>query len=103
MTDAAEFWAPGTQILWQYKSPRGMPWIDPMTVVRDDDDGLVAWLAAGTETLQARRSDGRDLRSDKSELFSTERVGVRATWKHNDVLRIAPTGHPLVGMAALGL
>lgn len=65
-----------------------------MTVVRDDDDGLVAWLAAGTETLQARRPDGRDLRADKTQLFKGERVGVRADWKHNDVLRIAPTGKP---------
>lgn len=65
-----------------------------MTVVRDDDDGLVAWLAAGTETLQARRPDGGDLRADKSQLFKGERVGVRADWKYNDVLRIAPSGKP---------
>jgi uncharacterized protein len=91
---ASEFWAAGTQILWQYKSPRGLPWIDPMTVVRDDSSGLVAWLAAGTETLQARRPDGTDLRADKSKLFSGERVGVREPWRHHDVLRIAPTARP---------
>lgn len=94
VSNPAKFWAAGTQILWQYKSPRGMPWIDPMTVVRDDEDGLVAWLAAGTETLQARRPDGRDLRADRDQLFRGERLGVRAAWKHNDVLRIAPTGRP---------
>lgn len=65
-----------------------------MTVVQDDERGLVAWLAAGTETLQARRPDGRDLRADKSQLFRGEQVGVRVDWKHNDVLRIAPTGKP---------
>lgn len=65
-----------------------------MTVVRDDEDGLVAWLAAGTETLQARLPDGRDLREDRTQLFGGERVGVRTSWKQNDVLRIAPTGRP---------
>jgi hypothetical protein len=94
MTHSTEFWRPGTQILWQYKSPRGLPWLDPMTVVRDDSGGLVAWLAAGTETLQSRRVDGRDPRAVKSELFTSERIGVRADWKHTDVLRIAPAGVP---------
>lgn len=94
MTPPREFWAAGTQILWQYKSPRGVPWIDPMTVVRDDGSGLVAWLAAGTETLQARRPDGSDLRADKSKLFTGERVGVRRPWRHHDVLRIAPNNKP---------
>src|SRR5579863_545274 len=92
MIAANEFWAPGTQILWQYKSPNGLPWIDPMTVVQDDSNGLVAWLAAGTETLQAQRPDGSDLRADKSKLFTGDRVGVRRPWRDHDVLRIAPTG-----------
>jgi hypothetical protein len=91
---SSRFWWPGTQILWQYKAPRDLPWIDPMTVVRDDDRGLVAWLAAGTETLQARRPDGRDLRADSSQLFNGRQVGVRVPWKHNDVLRISPIGAP---------
>ena len=66
----------------------------PMTVVQDDRNCLVAWLAAGTETLQARRPDGSDLRADKSTLFTGQRVGVRKAWKHNDVLRIAAAGEP---------
>jgi len=92
MVAANGFWAPGAQILWQYKSPRGLPWIDPMTVVQDDSNGLVAWLAAGTETLQAQRPDGSDLRADRSKLFSGDRVGVRRPWKDHDVLRVSPTG-----------
>lgn len=92
MTAASEFWAAGTQILWQSRSPQGLPWIDPITVVRHDSGGLVAWLAAGTETPQPRRPDGADLRRDKSKLFTGERVAVRRPWRHNNVLRIAPTG-----------
>ncbi len=89
-----ERWAPGTQILWRYDSGRGRPYIDPVTVVADDESGLVAWLAAGTEVLHNERVDGRDVRAVKSEMFDTELVGVRTTWKHNDVLRIAPVGMP---------
>lgn len=85
---------PGTQILWRYQSRRGLAYIDPMTVVQDDAGGLVAWLAAGTEILSNRRADGRDVRAVKSELFTSERVSARTTWKQTDVLRIAPTGRP---------
>ncbi len=82
---SSRLWTPGTQILWQYKSPRGLPYIDPMTVVRDDADGLVAWLPAGTEILQNRRADGRDMRAVKAETFTGERVPFRTTWTGNDV------------------
>ena len=34
-----------------------------MTVVRDDADALVAWLARGTPVLQSEPADGRAVRA----------------------------------------
>lgn len=46
------FLDPGDQISWHYRKPGWQPgdasMITPMRVVRDDERGLVAWLAAGT-------------------------------------------------------
>ena len=50
-----EFWAPGTTIEWVYEGTgrhADKPNVRPMTVVRDDADGLVAWLAPGTPLLK---------------------------------------------------
>jgi hypothetical protein len=80
-------WEPGTQIRWIY----GDGFVDPMTVVRDDDQGLVAWLRAGTPTRRSVRADGRPLRADLATMFTAERKEVDAVWKDHDVLRIAPT------------
>jgi len=65
---------------------------EPVTVVRDDADALVAWLAAGTPVLRAARADGRDKRDDKATLFTAEAVQEVGTWTDYHVLRIAPTG-----------
>lgn len=80
-------WEPGTQITWRY----GDGFAEPMTVVRDDDAGLVAWLAAGTPVLRKVRADGTPLRSDPATMFTTPTQVVEATWDDHDVLRIAPT------------
>lgn len=80
-------WTPGTQIVWRY----GDAAADPMTVVRDDDDALVAWLPAGTPVLRSVREDGRPLRADPATLFTAPRRVVEGTWDDHDVLRIHPT------------
>lgn len=80
-------WEPGTQIRWIY----GDGFVEPMTVVRDDEQALVAWLPAGTPTRRLVRADGRPLRADPSTMFTAERVQVDAVWEDHDVLRIAPT------------
>lgn len=67
---------------------------EPMTVVRDDADALVAWLSVGTPVLRAVRADGRGKRDDKSTLFTAETVQDVGIWSGYDVLRIAPTGRP---------
>ncbi len=66
-----------------------------MTVVRDDADGLVAWLAPGTKLLRPVLPDGRDLRDvGPVEMFSAGRALQRDTWRGTGVLKVAPTGRP---------
>jgi len=67
---------------------------EPVTVVRDDADVLVAWLAAGTPVLRVARADGLGKRDDKSTLFTAETVQDVGVHAYYDVLRIAPTGRP---------
>lgn len=66
-----------------------------MTVVRDDADVLVAWLAPGTPVLRPVLPDGRELRSvPAEEMFRAERAQRLDRWKGQGVLKIAPTGVP---------
>jgi hypothetical protein len=66
----------------------------PVTVVRDDADGLVAWLPTGTPVLRAARADGLGKRDDQSTLFTAELVQERGVHVAFDQLRIALTGRP---------
>lgn len=66
--------------------------VEPMTVVRDDGNGLVAWLAVGTPVLRVGRVDGLGKRDDKSTLFTAEPVQLVGRWTDYHVLRIAPAG-----------
>jgi len=67
----------------------------PVRVVRDDADGLVAWLAPGSPRLVPKLPDGRELRSlPLSELFHAPRVQGRASWRGPGVLLLAPVGTP---------
>jgi len=100
------FWTAGTHIRWWSGSgllaagpslatagdgqvPQN---VEPMTVVQDDQWGLVAWLAVGTPVLRVARADGREKRDDKSTLFTAESVQCVGEWTGFDVLRIAPAG-----------
>ncbi len=66
----------------------------PVTVVRDDSEGLVAWLRCGTPVLRAARADGRGKRDDPSTTFTTDLVLEHGRHALFDQLRIAPTGRP---------
>jgi hypothetical protein len=93
------YWQPGETILWRYTRPRHpSESLRPMRVVRDDADGLVAWLAPGTPVLRPVLADGRDLRSvPVAERFDVDRHG-RAnrldSWHGHGVLKVAPAGVP---------
>lgn len=83
-------WEPHTEIAWRYGRR-----LDPMRVVRDDERGLVAWLAAGTPLVASAAADGRSLRDvPLGERFTGDRVLVLRRWNGSGILRIAPTGRP---------
>jgi predicted RNA-binding protein associated with RNAse of E/G family len=102
------YWPTGTQIMWWSGAgalatgvaitedgvTAGPHFAEPVTVVRDDANALVAWLAAGTPVLRAERADGLGKRDDKSTLFTAATVQDVGAWADYDVLRIAPTGRP---------
>lgn len=100
---APPFAAPGSVVHWTY---RGAGWVhgapqhvNPMRVVRDDERGLVAWLAEGTVLLQPRYPDGGTFRERPlSERFfpstQRDRISARARWRGPGILRIAPTDRP---------
>jgi hypothetical protein len=67
--------------------------VRPVTVVRDDADGLIAWLAPGTIMLRPVLPDGAELRSvPPIEMFRAERALRRDQWRGEGILMIAPTG-----------
>ncbi len=93
------FWHPGEHIYWHYRRPRWQPgdaeYIDPVTVVRDDERGLVAWLAPDTEVLKSVLPNGGHPRSAPPEVaFSIGRVSARGRWQGPGILRVAPQGVP---------
>jgi hypothetical protein len=49
----------------------------PATVVRDDADGLVVWLACGTPVLRVARADGRGKREHPSTMSAADLVHER--------------------------
>lgn len=66
----------------------------PVTVVRDDADGLVVWLPCGTPVMRAARADGRGKRDDPRTMFTSDLVQEHGTHAFFDQLRIASTARP---------
>ncbi|RZU18876.1 putative RNA-binding protein associated with RNAse of E/G family [Kribbella rubisoli] len=95
MTD---FWEPGTTIEWVYEGTgrhADKPNVRPMTVVRDDADGLVAWLAPGTPLLKPVLVDGRETRhAGPVGMFTEERVLKLDIWHGTGILKVSPPGKP---------
>ncbi|MFC6161667.1 DUF402 domain-containing protein [Kribbella jiaozuonensis] len=66
-----------------------------MTVVRDDADGLVAWLAPGTPLLKPVLADGRETRhAGPVGMFTEERVLKLDVWHGTGILKVSPPGKP---------
>jgi hypothetical protein len=87
---SGQFLGHGDVVHWRYGRR-----CDPMRVVRDDERGLVAWLAPGTELLSSAPGDGLALRDRPlAERFVGERVPALGAWQGGGILRIAPTGRP---------
>jgi predicted RNA-binding protein associated with RNAse of E/G family len=84
------FLAHGDVLLWRYGKR-----LEPMRVVRDDEQGLVAWLAEGTELIAWTPADGRSVREvPLAERFLVEGTTALTRWQGGGVLRVAPTGRP---------
>ena len=100
MTSAAQsgFWEPGTTIEWVYQGTgrhADKPNVRPMTVVRDDADGLVAWLAPGTPLIKPVLVDGRETRyAGPVAMFTEERVLKLDIWRGTGILKVLPPGKP---------
>ncbi|WP_374456729.1 DUF402 domain-containing protein [Nocardioides sp.] len=87
---AGTFLDAGAVVQWRYGTR-----CDPMRVVRDDERGLVAWLAPDTELLSSAPDDGVALRDRPlAERFLGARVPTVGRWRGAGILRIAPTGRP---------
>lgn len=84
------FWEPGAEVHWRYGRR-----LEPMRVVRDDERGLVAWLAEDTEIVASVLAGGRSVRQvPLAERFIGERTSALHRWTGSGTLRIAPTGRP---------
>jgi hypothetical protein len=74
--------------MWRYRRDA-----QPVTVVQDDDDGLVAWLAPGSPRLAVVPTDGVALRDrPPAERFTGPRRFAVTTWQGAGILRIARPG-----------
>ena len=97
-TRVSEFWEPGTTIEWVYEGTgrhRELPNVRPMTVIRDDEEGLVAWLAPGTPLIKPVLVDGRETRHAGPErMFTEDRVLKLDIWHGTGILKVSPTGKP---------
>jgi len=84
------FLDPGDVLLWRY-GPR----VEPVRVVRDDESGLVVWLAEHTDIVAWVPTDGRRLREiPLAERFTVECGPALGRWQGGGILRLAPTGRP---------
>ncbi|MEV5966669.1 DUF402 domain-containing protein [Kribbella sp. NPDC051952] len=92
------FWEPGTTIEWIYEGTgrhADKPNVRPMTVVRDDEDGLVAWLAPGTPLIKPVLADGRETRhAGPIGMFTEERVLKLDVWRGTGILKVLPPEKP---------
>lgn len=90
----SSYFSPGTVVGWHY----GIGTF-PLTVVRDDERGLVAWLPEGSTGTFATPRDGRGLRdrtlAERAQLALAGDWDLTSTaWRGRGVLRIAPAGRP---------
>ncbi|KAA0959375.1 DUF402 domain-containing protein [Microbacterium sp. ANT_H45B] len=91
------FLRPGDQIDWHYRPPGWQPGdastIAPMRVVRDDERGLVAWLAPGTLQEAQGTTEGERIRTvPLDRRWLDPRTRIVEEWWGNGILRIAPAG-----------
>ncbi|CAM5288145.1 cytidylyl-2-hydroxypropylphosphonate hydrolase [Streptomyces fumanus] len=93
----ADFWAPGSHILWRYRQNGGarIHIARPVTVVRDDPELLAVWLAPGTECVLPVLADGTPVHQEPLESrYTKPRTVRRGRWFGTGVLKLARPGEP---------
>jgi hypothetical protein len=84
----------GARILHRFLQQDAVCDVRPVTVLADDQRGLVLWLAHGTPTIVACLPGGVDLRAvTKREMFRQRWETAPRTWR-NDVLMVLPPEVP---------
>lgn len=83
--------APGQVVLRRYVRASTYSFVKPMVVVRDDDEGLLLWMRAGTEVAGLEDEDNRTLHAMPLGEMRGPRL-VRKTWGDQDVLILMPPG-----------
>jgi hypothetical protein len=87
-------WERGAQILHRFLMHGEAVDVRPVTVVADDEDALVLWLAHGTPTRVAQLPGGIDLRSvTKRQMFGQRWQSGPRDWVNN-VLMTLPADAP---------
>lgn len=90
-------WAPGDHVLWRYRG-NGTDEVHicrPVTVVRDEPDLLVVWLAAGTRCIKPVLADGTPLYQEPlATRYTKPRTRVVEEWFGSGVLKLARPGQP---------
>lgn len=93
------YWPAGREILRRFRRPDSQAeGVQPCRVVRDDERGLVIWLAPGTPVLRPVLADGRDIRdvpmSQRFDYYRHGRATRLDTWRGQGILGIVPPDLP---------
>jgi len=93
------YWMPGQEVLRRFRRPGSQAeGVQPCRVVRDDERGLVFWLAPRTPVLRPVLADGRDIRdvpmSQRFDYYRHGRATRLDTWHGQGILGIVPPGVP---------
>lgn len=96
---APAYWPLGREVLRRFRRPDSLAeGVQPCRVVRDDEQGLVLWLAPGTQVLRAVLADGRDIRdvpmTQRFDYYRHGRATRPDTWRGQGILVIAPPDVP---------
>jgi hypothetical protein len=98
-SEEVSYWRPGQVILRRFRRPGSQAeGVQPCRVVRDDEDGLVVWLAPRTPVLRTVLADGRDVRdvpvTERFDYYRHGRATRLDTWRGQGILGVVPPGVP---------
>jgi hypothetical protein len=88
-------WAPGDQILVRYFRGGRPREVRPVTVVADDENGTVLWLAPQTPLIRSSLPDGsRIADAPLHERFTRPFVQYRGVWSGTGIVMVVPPSAP---------